>query len=447
MATYTCDLCRTLRSAATPHLRHLPAPGQRMRFEAARGTNGVGELAASTEGLATTEGSGDIADVGENLPAPKSPFVYLCSVCQDLVSSEKQESIGVRTIGQDQAVVQRGEADDSAVAPPLPLWSSLSAAPSAAMPSHGMRTPPGGERISGDAVCAVNVADSAATEVDGSQSDWQSTSSHRGFRQTQLKSGYENLASPIPGVADDARAVAASELLGLVEQAFCHQGNEADKDLMETPQCQLLNRDGLDDRSRRRSQPGRHKSQELSFENAGNAFAEGPVCHEEKMDYQETKEEHLVTPKRDAGDYFGDPTPSMSRLTTLLAAQCASKLLGKRTQQEVLDDESPCPIAPKAAITTKSSGQHQLCEASEQPAFSDAGRCWRPSTEQAQNDVLHDDSDDTLEPLMSKLADLTIDAQCTKRWHVVPKYEQLRADGTYVLEPVACKLEEMKMSP
>ncbi|XP_075531574.1 uncharacterized protein LOC142564457 [Dermacentor variabilis] len=216
---------------------------------------------------------------------------------------------------------------------------------------------------------------------------------------------------------------------------------------METPQCQLLNRDGLDDRSRRRSQPGRHKSQELSLENAGNAFAEGPVYHEEKMDYQETKEEHLVSPKRDAGDYFGDPTPRMSRLTTLLAAQSASKLLGKRTQQELLDDESPCPIAPKAAITPKSSGQHQLCQASEPPAFSDAGRCWRPSTEQAQNDVLHDDSDDTLEPLMSKLADLTIDVQCTKRWHVVPKYEQLRADGTNVLEPVARKLEDMKMSP
>ncbi|XP_065307271.1 uncharacterized protein [Dermacentor albipictus] len=444
MATYTCDLCRTLSSTTTaPHLRHLPAAQQLMRFEAARGNNGVGEVAASTEGSATTEGSGDIAYVGENLPAPKPPFAYLCSVCQELVSSEKQESIGVI----DEAVVQRREADDSAVAPPPPLWSSLSAAPSAAMPSQDMRTLPGGERIPRDADCADNVADSEATEVDGSQSDWQSMSAHRGFQQTQLKSGYGNLASPIPGVADDARAAAASELPSLVEQAFCYQENEADKDLMETPQCQLLNRDDQDDRSRRRSQPGRHKSQELSFENAGNAFAEGPVCHEEKMDYQETKEGHLVSPKRDAGDYFGDPAPRMSRLTTLLAAQCACKLLGKRTQQELLDEESPCPIAPKAAITTKSSGQHQLCEASEQPAFSDAGRCWRPSTEQAQNDVLHDDSDDTLGPLMSKLADLTIDAQCTKRWHVFPKYEELRADGTNVLEPVARKLEDMKMSP
>ncbi|XP_049511930.1 uncharacterized protein LOC119464511 isoform X3 [Dermacentor silvarum] len=231
----------------------------------------------------------------------------------------------------------------------------------------------------------------------------------------------------------------------LVERNSCYQENQANKDLMEAPQYQLLNRDGLGDRTPRRSQPERQKSQELPFENAGNAFAEGTVCHEEKMDHQETEEEHLVIREREAGDYFGDPTPRMSRLTTLLAAQSASKLLGKRTQRGLQDDQSP--IAPKSAITTKSSGQDQLWDVSDQPALSDACRCWRPSTAQAQNDVLHNDWDDTLEPVMSKLVDLTIDQQCTKGCHVVPKYEQLHADAANVLEPVVRKLEDMQMNP
>ncbi|XP_049511929.1 uncharacterized protein LOC119464511 isoform X1 [Dermacentor silvarum] len=353
----------------------------------------------------------------------------------------------MQALGQRQAAVQPGQADDTAVAPP-PLPSSLLAATSAAVPSHGM-TQTGGEQISPDADCADNATENAAPQVDESESDWQSTSAYRGYMQTQLKSGCGNSAPPIPGVTDDASALAAREPVSdernLVERNSCYQENQANKDLMEAPQYQLLNRDGLGDRTPRRSQPERQKSQELPFENAGNAFAEGTVCHEEKMDHQETEEEHLVIREREAGDYFGDPTPRMSRLTTLLAAQSASKLLGKRTQRGLQDDQSP--IAPKSAITTKSSGQDQLWDVSDQPALSDACRCWRPSTAQAQNDVLHNDWDDTLEPVMSKLVDLTIDQQCTKGCHVVPKYEQLHADAANVLEPVVRKLEDMQMNP
>ncbi|KAL1477106.1 hypothetical protein MTO96_036015 [Rhipicephalus appendiculatus] len=212
---------------------------------------------------------------------------------------------------------------------------------------------------------------------------------------------------------------------------------------METPQCHLSSPERLDELTPQRCQHGPRESQEPPFENAAKASEEGRVSQEGKVDHQDTKDPVLRV--RDAGDYFGDPTPRISRLTTLLAAQGAHKMLGNRSQQALKEYENPCPVANKAATSTATS--RPPCDACRQPEFSDVGRSWRPSSEQAQNDALYDDSGDSVEHLMSKLEDLAIEPKCSLRCHVPTACEHLDTDSADIWGPVARQLEEMEMNP
>ncbi|XP_037525779.2 uncharacterized protein LOC119402779 [Rhipicephalus sanguineus] len=212
---------------------------------------------------------------------------------------------------------------------------------------------------------------------------------------------------------------------------------------MEVPECHLSSSERLDDRAPQECQHVPQESREPSFENAAKAFEEGPVSQEKTMDHQDAKDPVLRV--RDAGDYFGDPTPRISRLTTLLAAQGAYKMLGNRSQQALKEYEKSCLVAPKEATSTDTS--RLPCEACRQPEFSDVGRSRRPSSEQAQNDDLYDDSGDSVEHLMSKLEELTIESKCFQRCHVPTACEHLGTESTDILGTVERQLEDMELNP
>lgn len=372
MATSTCELCQSTNCS------DVQCPKHRRQFEAARDTNGAGEVVASS--MTSGAAEGDRASFGESTCTPKAPFLRICTGCEVPVRHhEMHHGTGVR----ESAALQPGEAHDSADLP-SPLLPSLPAATSDATVSY--HKPPDSERNSSDADCADR--------------------------------------SPL-------------------DRVFFYPEDQAQAVMMEAPECQLSSPERLDDRAPQQCQHVPQESQEPSFENAAKAFEDGAVGQEKKMDHQDAKDPVLRV--RDAGDYFGDPTPRISRLTTLLAAQGAYKMLENRSPQALKEYENPCPIAPKEATSTERS--RIPCEACRQPELSDVGRSWRPSSEQAQNDALYDDSGDSVEHLMSKLGDLTIEPDYSQRCHVPTACEHFAADSTHILGTVERQLADMGMNP
>ncbi|XP_075726756.1 uncharacterized protein LOC142768631 isoform X1 [Rhipicephalus microplus] len=227
--------------------------------------------------------------------------------------------------------------------------------------------------------------------------------------------------------------------LSPLDQAF-YPDDQLQVALMKTPKIQPSKPERLDDRTPQRDQHGLHEPQEPSSENAPKVSDEESVNQEEKMDHEDTKDPVLRI--GDAGDYFGDPTPRISRLTTLLAAQGARKMLENTSAHRLKQYEDLSFNAPKAATSADTS--RPLYEPWHQPEFLDVSRSWRPSSEQAQNDALCDDSGDSMDHFMSKLEDLTIQPARSQRCRVCTACEHSGTDSADILGPVAHQLEVLK---
>lgn len=227
-----------------------------------------------------------------------------------------------------------------------------------------------------------------------------------------------------------------------LERPFFNPTSRTQEAPMETQQCHLSVPYRLDDHTSQRWPYRPEEPQELYSENELNAIEQGPVSEEEKMDDQETD---AVLRGWDAGDYFGDPAPGMSRLTTLLAAQEAHKLLEQKSQQALAEYNSSRPVSLKTEVPTGSS--EELWEPFKKPAVSDAGHSRRQSYEQAKQDPLHEDSGDAMKHMMSKLEDLKMEPKCPGCGQDATAHEHLCVDSADVLLPVACQLEDMRMNP
>ncbi|KAH8031283.1 hypothetical protein HPB51_015218 [Rhipicephalus microplus] len=211
---------------------------------------------------------------------------------------------------------------------------------------------------------------------------------------------------------------------------------------MNTPEIQPSSPERLDDRTPQRDQRGLYEPREPFSENAPKVSDEEPVNQEEKMDHEDTKDRVLRV--GDAGDYFGDPTPRISRLTTLLAAQGAHEMLENTSAQGLKQHKNLSVNAPKAATSAETS--RSLYVACHQPEFPDVSSSWRPSSEQEQNDALCDDSGDSMDHFMSKLEDLTIQPASSQRCRVCTACEHSSTDSADILGPVAHQLEVLKVN-
>lgn len=352
-----------------------------MHFEPARDTKGAGEVVETSVTSGTAEEPAQKAGLKENPSALKPPFPCSCTGCQALPHPAMYHDTSVRQ--QQKPALQPGEAHDSADSP-SPLLPSLPAGMSDGTPSYRTTSPDNG-RIR----CNADYAE-------------------------------------------------RSEL----ERAFFNPTRRTQEAPMETQQCHLPGPDRLDDHASQWWTYRPEEQQGLYSENELNANEQGPVSEEEKMDDQEID---VVLRCWDAGDYFEDPEPGMSRLTTLLAAQEAQELLEQKSQQVLTEYNSSHPVLLKTVVPTGSS--EELLEAFEKPAASDAGHSWRQSSEQAKQEPLLEDSGDAVQDMMSKLEDLKMEPKCPGCEQDVTAREHLCVDSADVLLPMARQVEDMRMNP